>query len=250
MKFQIASDLHIEYKTEEPNNMSNYLVPVADTLILAGDIGSLYNMEQLNSFMEKVCSMYKSVIYVPGNHEYYVTQSRPHIPYGELIERVNILEKSHPNLYCLNNQSMVVEDVCIVGSTLWSEAVTYVPSYIVRIPEMNTATYRRAFETSVRYIEKMIDYCGENKLKLLVVTHHAPSYSVLHPYKVKDRFVSLYASDLDRLIGSDKVHTWVSGHIHYNYDFISSTGTRLVGNQYGKPRDNITDYSKRFVIEV
>ena len=42
----------------------------------------------------------------------------------------------------------------------------------------------------------------------------------------------------------------IFGHIHQNFDFITNNGTRLVGNQYGKPKDNIDDYSKEFVVKI
>jgi UDP-2,3-diacylglucosamine pyrophosphatase LpxH len=68
--------------------------------------------------------------------------------------------------------------------------------------------------------------------------------------KKRDRYVSLYFSNLDNLLTKEKVHTWICGHIHQNFDYITNGGTRLVGNQYGKPRDNIDDYSKEFLVKI
>ena len=45
------------------------------------------------------------------------------------------------------------------------------------------------------------------------------------------------------------IHTWVSGHVHSNFDFLSDGGTRLVGNPKGRERDNITDFSKSYVLK-
>ena len=44
MTIQIASDLHIEYKNDLVPDPLNYLIPSADILILAGDIGSFYKI--------------------------------------------------------------------------------------------------------------------------------------------------------------------------------------------------------------
>ena len=55
MKLQIASDLHLEYFDSE---MSNLIQPVGDILILAGDIGSLYNVKQLESFFKYYCKKF------------------------------------------------------------------------------------------------------------------------------------------------------------------------------------------------
>jgi hypothetical protein len=95
----------------------------------------------------------------------------------------------------------------------------------------------------------MINYCKNKGLKLVVVSHHCPTYKVLEN-KQSDKYSSLYGSHLDYLLKSDNIHTWIFGHNHKNYDFISENGTRLVSNQKGKPKDNITDFSKEKIITV
>ena len=96
----------------------------------------------------------------------------------------------------------------------------------------------------------MIDYASDNNLKLLVVTHHCPTYSCLKASRKTDKYRSLYASDLDYLLSSCKVHTWVCGHVHTNFDFITEGGTRVVSNQKGKPKDKVPDFSLEKIIEV
>jgi hypothetical protein len=66
----------------------------------------------------------------------------------------------------------------------------------------------------------------------------------------KDKFISLYVSNLEYLLTSNYIHTWICGHIHHNFDFKSENGTRIVGNQLGKPRDKITDFLKDFVVQI
>ena len=61
-------------------------------------------------------------------------------------------------------------------------------------------------------------------------------------------FQSLYATDLEYLLDKNKVHTWICGHVHKNFDFVSEKGTRVLGNQKGKPKDRIRDYNREFVI--
>ena len=64
MNIQVASDFHIE--CFEHVNVSDFVNPSADVLILSGDIGSLYKFEQLIDFLKKLSTMYKKIIYVPG----------------------------------------------------------------------------------------------------------------------------------------------------------------------------------------
>lgn len=250
-KFQIASDLHIEYKNNEVPDPLTLITPTADVLILAGDIGSFYKYDQLKSFLQKLCPYFKVVLYVPGNHEYYKQQGYQAQQMNILLKRFMKIEKSINNLYVLNRSSVQIDDVCIVGCTLWSDATTVIPKFIVRVQSMNSLLYKQKFDSDLAYIEKMIEYCKKKNIKLLVITHHCPTYSVITSRKKKkDKYISLYASHLDHLLTDDQVHTWVCGHIHSNFDKITEGGTHLVGNQKGKPKDHITDYNKSLVISV
>lgn len=251
VNFQISSDIHIEYKSDEVPDPLTLITPSADVLILAGDIGSFYKMSQLKSFLQKLCSYFKVVIYVPGNHEYYKQKGYQPEKMNVLLKRFIDLEKSINNLYVLNRSSVLIDDVCIVGCTLWSKPTIHVPNFIVRIQGMNTNLYNQKFNYDLEYIKKMSDYCAKKQLKLLVVTHHCPTYSVItSTKKKKDKYLSLYASHLDELLTQDKVHTWVCGHIHSNFDLITECGTHLIGNQKGKPKDKIIDYKKDLIISV
>jgi len=247
---QIASDLHIEFKNDDIPDPLNYITPSADILILAGDIGSLYKIGQLRGFLEKLCPLFQTVVYVPGNHEYYTVQNYEQLSMNKLLNRLYEIEKDIQNLYILNQSSIVIGDICITGCTLWSKPMVIIPKFIVRIYGMNTEIYEKKFSNDINYLNKMIDYCNKNNLKLVVATHYCPTYDVINEEKMRDRFVSLYVSNLDHLLTKEKIHTWICGHIHSNFDIISKNGTRVVGNQLGKPRDKITDYSKELVLKI
>jgi Icc-related predicted phosphoesterase len=96
----------------------------------------------------------------------------------------------------------------------------------------------------------MINYCDKNKLKLIVITHYCPTYKVMENCNKKDKYMSLYTSNLDEMLDKQKVNTWICGHTHTNFDFISDNGTRVVSNQFGKPKDNITDCLMNKIIKV
>jgi Icc-related predicted phosphoesterase len=251
VKFQIASDLHIEYKNDALiNDIASYITPSADVLILAGDIGNLYKYEQLKDFLLRLSPSFEYILYVPGNHEYYRAPGHPEVTMTRLYDRLLLIEEEIPNLYVLNRGSVCVDDVCIVGCTLWSHAKTQVPPFIVRINGMNQTMYNNMHAKDRKHIMKMMKYCKEKRKKMLVVTHHCPTYKVVKGKKATDKYVSLYASDLDNLLRGDYVHTWVCGHLHRNFDFTTTLGTRLVSNQLGKPKDAIADFRTNMVIEV
>ena len=76
----------------------------------------------------------------------------------------------------------------------------------------------------------------------LVATQPMPTVSI--------DLVSLYTSDLDYLLDEELVKIWCSGHIHHNFNTKSKNGTLLLSNQFGKPKDNIKDFSKDFIVKL
>jgi Icc-related predicted phosphoesterase len=252
MILQIVSDLHIEYQNDLLVNPLDLIDPSADILILAGDIGSIYKYDQLKHFLEHICKHFKLVLYIPGNHEYYVVPDKKYLDMDSLLKNLYLLEKNISNLFILNQKSIKIGNICIAGCTLWSEPKMKIPKYIVRIYKLNTNLYKNMHNSDLTYIKKIIKYCNEKKLELIMVTHHCPTNKVLNnvnPNKIK-KFSSLYTTDLDYLLTKDLVNTWICGHVHANFNFITENGTRVVGNQRGKPKDNIKDYSKQFTINI
>lgn len=250
LKLQIASDLHIEYKNNDIPNPLDYITPQAEILVLAGDIGSLYKVNQLEGFLKKTCEYFKTVIYVPGNQEFYISQDIEPVSMNQLTIRLYEIENNIENLYILNQSSLIIDNICITGCTLWSDLKVKIPKFIVRIHGINNNIYEKKYENDLKYIKKMINYSQANNLKFVAITHYCPTYKVLENSNKRDKYVSLYTSELDYLLSQDQVHTWICGHIHKNFDFNTENGTRVVGNQLGKPKDNIKDYSKNFVVEI
>lgn len=127
MKIAVCSDLHLEFGPLTLENPGDVKV-----LILSGDILvendlQIYDRRQIeggymghrsimwHTFFEEVCSKFPYVIYVAGNHEHY---------HGDFKYTLhNLKEKLHPfkNLYILDKETLYVDDVCFVGSTLWTD---------------------------------------------------------------------------------------------------------------------------------
>jgi len=247
--FQIASDLHIEYNSDQNPNAMDLITPVADVLILAGDIGSIYKREQLTSFLQQICPHFKAVLYIPGNNEYYMVNGIQPMDFDKLKSILREIERSIPNLHVLDKNSVQIGDLCIAGCTLWSDVTCKLPKFIVRIHNMFTGLYKEKFDQDRIYIENMIKYCKNNKMKLMIITHHPPTYKTLEGCKKRDKFKSLYASNLDYLMEHNSITAWICGHVHKNFNF-NINGCRVIGNQKGKPKDNIDDYNKQFTISL
>lgn len=242
---QFLSDLHIECLDDDVNPL-DFVTPCADILILAGDIGSLYKIEQLLKFLKSLSLHFKAMLYVPGNHEWYKVPNYIPLSTQELQLRLEMLGDSIDNLYILNRSSVLIGDVCIAGCTLWSKPDCQVPPFIVRIHDVKTKEYEQMHYEDLSYLKEIISYSSQKNMKLLVVTHHPPTYKVLDSVKRRKKYISLYANNLDYLLSKDKVNTWICGHVHTNFDFVTDGGCRVVGNQKGKAKDKVQNFKKDF----
>ena len=72
---QVASDLHLEYN--KVKDYKDIITPAAPILVLAGDIGNLYEYEKLLDFLKWCCDNFVAVLYVSGNHEFYKVYNYP-----------------------------------------------------------------------------------------------------------------------------------------------------------------------------
>jgi predicted phosphodiesterase len=246
--FQILSDIHIE--TRPYINIDKLLYPSADVLILAGDIGRIHKIKELEAFIKAMCAKFDLVVYILGNHEYYNEKKYSPKTIEQLFSDAKKMEKKMQNLKILNRNSIIIEDICISGCTLWSN-IEIDPSNILRINNITKQQYLDMHNKDLNYIKTMINYCKNKKLKLLVVTHHCPTFLYQNRKSIKnDLLKSLYCSNLDYLLDKEKIHTWICGHVHINFDVITENGTRLVSNQKGKYKEYIKNFNYTKVINI
>ena len=248
MIIQIVSDLHLEY-LEEYDLDSLIEKKNANILVLVGDIGSLYRYPQLIGFLDKVCRIYEYVLYVPGNHEYYKMNTNDvGICMKDLKQKMNDLETIFKNLIILDRKSVQFGNYCFVGCTLWSDCERFLKNR-VKIHDITHQIYNRYHERDLAYIKTMIELCKKKNLKMVVMTHYAPTKKLLSKKNLKDRYNTLYATSLDDIINIENMVLWIYGHTHYNLD-ITENGTRLVSNQLGRKKDISTTFSTNFEINL
>jgi Icc-related predicted phosphoesterase len=86
----------------------------------------------------------------------------------------------------------------------------------------------------------------------VVVTHHAPSRSSIHPRFAGSLLNACFVSDLEALADGDKVRLWVHGHTHDSFDY-QLNGTRVVCNPRGYARDGVNEnarFDPDFCVEI
>jgi DNA repair exonuclease SbcCD nuclease subunit len=124
MKIAVCSDLHLEFGDLDFANDEG-----ADVLVLSGDICvardlSKYDVygimegtrsSRLHDFFIRCSSRFPHVIYVAGNHEHYdgdfVTT------YEKLKTNLAYLK----NVYVLDREVKVIDDVMFIGGTMWTD---------------------------------------------------------------------------------------------------------------------------------
>ena len=122
-QFQIYSDLHIEFKKDYP-----CIQPLCDYLILAGDICKL-NDKNFIPFMEYCSQNLKRVIYVLGNHEFYIKKIKKQSYYSQyrfdiltIIQNYKKKLEAYSNIHCLENEFVdITDDLRIYGSIIWTK---------------------------------------------------------------------------------------------------------------------------------
>lgn len=238
------SDLHCEFHP--------FVVPPLPedketVLVLAGDI-DLCHRQNLIFFLQTLSQQFKHIIYVFGNHEFYKNSLSGSInKFKQKLKNENI-----NNVSVLDNESIIINDIAFVGGTMWTDfdnhnpltmidAEMYMSDYLhIRTGNKNNE-YMNAIKTNDIYIKHIetrnyiFEECKkhkDNNLKVVVVTHHSPSFgSVSEGYR-GNIFNTLYHSNLDNLILDSKIDIWFHGHVHQSFDY-KIDSTRIIVNPRG-----------------
>lgn len=248
MKLQVVSDLHLEF--------SDIFIPNAgaDVLILAGDILVAEKLLRPNSeqgtkfrnFLEKVSNDFPHVIYIAGNHEFY---GGGHF-YGSVDKLRNYCQENFNNVYFLEDEVKLIDDVMFVGATFWTDMNRGDPMTLLHVKDgMNDYKAikddRRGYipikpqdtvERHIRskeYIQTVVAN-AEPDQKIAVVAHHTPSWQSCGEQFRSDYLMNgAFHNNLDEYImDQPKIKLWIHGHTHQAFDYMIGE-TRIVCNPRG-----------------
>ena len=232
MKIRVMSDLHNEFGTMEIPELEDDKDTV---LILAGDIGLAKKAWTYKEFVEDASMRFKDIIMVMGNHEHYGSEF--------LRSKDKMLEilADVPNAHVLEKETKVIDGYAFIGATLWTgmnnhdilvmEQARMIMNDYAKIRHGSPSEpWKRKLRPSdtvqdhvsaVHYIFEEIEKQHADGNKVVVVTHHAPSYSSVHQAYVGDPINGAYVSNLDdRLLDIQHPVLWVHGHTHYSFDYM------------------------------
>eukprot|EP00698_Gefionella_okellyi_P011743 TRINITY_DN3120_c0_g1_i3.p1 TRINITY_DN3120_c0_g1~~TRINITY_DN3120_c0_g1_i3.p1 ORF type:complete len:296 (-),score=52.96 TRINITY_DN3120_c0_g1_i3:31-918(-) len=264
LRLQIASDIHSEfYASAAPDNA---IIPQARYLALLGDIGIAFD-PRYEAFIATQASRFEKVLVIAGNHEYYqlTTQQQQRRSVAECNEEIARVCAKWPNVIFLNQTSMMLDGVRVLGAVLW----THVPPQCWEEVGDQLNDYRVIYKTAtetvtvhdttewhrqtVNWIKSEIaQSLARNEQHMIVLTHHAPYMHGVSDPQFEDGLLSSgFSTDLRHLFraSGSNIHTWVYGHTHYNNDQ-TVDGTRLVSNMRGYAHEVDKAYDPGKVVEV
>ena len=284
MKIKLVSDLHLEFSDINITNDDG-----CDVLILGGDImiaedlhdhahfdydpytsGSLAGLgrrqqavQRYRDFLKRCSFQFPHVIYIAGNHEFYNGK------FHKGIEYLRDECAKHPNVYFLERDMKIIDDVVFVGGTLWTDMNRGDPLTLHAVRDMMNDfriirndekgfTQLKPADTAIRHRETLQyikHIVTEHKDKrCVVVGHHSPSGLSTHAqYRNEHLMNGAYHSDLSEFIlDHPQICLWTHGHTHHPFDYVIGE-TRVVCNPRGYESDGYsedTGWNPNIVIEV
>lgn len=233
MKLHVLSDLHLSLAGMDVPDTD------ADVLILAGDIA------RPDAACAWARQVRKPAIYVAGNHEFYG---------GDLQGTLHELRRqcAASDLHLLECDAWVFGGVRFLGATLWSDFRVFADdetrasamaasSRLIRDFQRISVDTQRSrlftpqdsqalFDRTAAWLDARLQQAFDGPT--VVVTHHAPSPQSVHPRFEGSLLNGSFVSDLERLMGAERVRLWIHGHTHDSFDY-TVRGTRVLCNPRG-----------------
>jgi DNA repair exonuclease SbcCD nuclease subunit len=286
MKIKLVSDLHLEFSDINITNPDK-----CDVLILGGDIMIAQDLhdhpepantadqaaiangtglgrrqqaaQRFRDFLKRCSFSFPHVVYIAGNHEFYN---------GKFYAGIDYLREEcakYPNVYFLECDTKVIDDVTFVGATLWTNMNKGDPMTmhaiegmmndfrIIKNDKRNYApmSARDVVDRHARTLQYFRTVLAEqHDRKFVVVGHHTPSFQSAHPmYKNEYLMNGGYHSDLSAFImDHPQIKLWTHGHTHHPFDYMIGE-TRVVCNPRGYQNDGYsedTGWNPDIVIEI
>lgn len=271
LKLQYVSDLHLEhYKIHKEGELNPHQWldpdPEADALILAGDIG-WPEKPAYGLFLAWCSANWPRVFVVAGNHEFYTPSES--FGHGELFSRHDKLEflrltaKSLPNVHFLERERVeLAPGIWVLGATLWSDIPEDLRKYAVQglndfrsirgtdLGDLTTFDeYKRWHRRDREWLEGELAAVEAEGGKAIVVTHHIPTYKLIHEKYAENPMNCCYATDLEQLIQSQQPLAWICGHSHTAKQMRLGR-TQLALNPWGYPGEKVETRCRRVVMEL
>jgi predicted phosphodiesterase len=257
MKLQIMSDLHREFGKDF------WFGPVEDNtvLVLAGDIELWAHEQDYIDWIYEFHELYKAVIIIAGNHEYYHGGD----VVRDTIEMRERFRKEFKNVFFIEKECVIVDDVAFIGATLWTDLknqdMGVIWSAVANMNDFATIKYDgepftpdnwfKENQDARRFIKTALE--NTKQYKQVVVSHHLPSFMGIHPrFQGSDILNHAYANTgLDNFIFENAPDLWIHGHSHESMDWVLGDVTRVVSNPRGYEGYELNEnFNPQFTVDI
>lgn len=246
MFIRYMSDIHLEFGWMHIMSLEEDKDSV---LVLAGDIGVIHNKslsDTLGRFLVDASVQFRAVIYVLGNHEFY----------GESLDvvrdqiRTKIATLGLTNVFVLEDQTHVIDDVAFIGSTLWTDYNNNPMDKILGEQALNDFRVIHTgpptgFDRTIRaddlakihnrsryFIFEEVKKQKQLGNKTVVVVHHGVSYQSVHQRFKGDPYNGSFVSEMSKDIIDAQPNIVIHGHVHNAFDYMIDD-TRVLVNPRG-----------------
>jgi predicted MPP superfamily phosphohydrolase len=241
LKFYAVSDLHLDLHGIHRSFWYDFDHDAV--LIIAGDTANALN--GITYVKNVLCSYFKAVILIAGNHEWYGSKSKsyrsgylhkqdsissPDSRYSP-IAKLKVHSDTTANLFFLDNESIDLDGYTIYGGTLWFPIHTYSPGLIDTYSElMNDTKYisnqmiEEQHKAFINNFPRKVD---------IAISHHLPSKEAFAvEQNASSDYAPYYQAGLsDELIS--KARYWIAGHQHDPVEKIIAGSTTFICNPKG-----------------
>lgn len=262
-RLQYVSDLHLEF--HDRHNHGNipcemFVKPSAEYLALCGDIG-WPEKAALATFLSWCSRNFKEVYWVPGNHEFYTKSLEKRSTVAEKIEMCEKLCDTFKNVHFMYRKVRQVPgwNLRIVGCTMWThldpenDVKTILGMNDVRQifeSEKNASPdfFREWHETDKAWLAQETKKARTAQEDMIVLTHHLPSYKLIHPKYEGHPLNYCFATNLEEMMESP-IRAWLCGHSHTACE-VEINGVKCGLNPSGYPGEEGSGFSRTKLLEI
>jgi predicted phosphohydrolase len=255
MKIDYISDIHLDiwHPFQPITNeivkeiLGFHLIPEKrELLLIAGDLGhsNLQNQEFLLFLKEH---LYEHIIFVLGNHDYYLLQDFDGKRFNNSFERVNEMRSwadTQVNIHCLDGSIVDIEGVRFGGAMSWYDGSFDTSKEYRKLlqklwqEKMNDSVYIKGcgeyfddlFKIEIEKIKQIYKKCD------VMITHVNPSPifgRTINKDKYKNQLMyNFYCFDGNEFVENGSMKHWVYGHDHEIKSF-DSKGVQFYCNAIG-----------------
>lgn len=234
----LLNDLHLE-----GSNMSQLDNPGWDYLVIAGDLCTENGL--IDQFFSYKAPQDIPIIYIPGNHEFEGKRI------DQQLDDLRELLRPFENVHFLYNESVVIDNIKFIGSTLWTNfeldgpekvkenmdwAKNNVVDFTYIFSKKEDGKYRsltpqemaKMCDEAIRFLDFELRHNPFDGEKV-VVTHFAPHKNSIDPNYSRGNS-SYWVNNLEDLMGFSRY--WFHGHTHSSFAY-NVEGTDVICNPRG-----------------